>query len=173
MGCRLMLFTGIAFAMIGSPSVHGEPASVRSNGSRKDDTKVSCVVENQSTTVIIECPFGIDRTTLDRVGDHWPRSILLRMHLKGLESLEATSGEVTLLVSVPSTGNPAARLSLRRGGVETELDKNSPYWTEVGIAGGPAKIPLTDGHFEIALPAKLFEANPPSIQLRWVDFYRN
>jgi len=35
-----------------------------------------------------------------------------------------------------------------------------------------AKIPLEDGNFEIQLPKALFEENPKSIRINWIDFYR-
>jgi hypothetical protein len=38
----------------------------------------------------------------------------------------------------------------------------------------PAKeLPLKDGYFEMTLPRALFESNPKSIRLNWIDFYRN
>ena len=52
-------------------------------------------------------------------------------------------------------------------------ERPSPYYTEVRMVGGNGRIPLKDGHFEVPLPAKLFEGNPPEITLRWIDFYRN
>lgn len=173
MRSHLMFFTGMTLAMVGPPSVHGEPVAARATGSRDDGTKLSIVAQDQSTTVNITGPFGIDRAMLERVGQRWPKAITIHLHLKGLESFEVTSGPATLQVSVPSTGEPVPRVALRRSGVETALDKTSPYWTDVRIVSARGTIPLADGHFEITLPAKLLEANPPSIQLRWVDFYRN
>ncbi len=39
--------------------------------------------------------------------------------------------------------------------------------------GKPTKvIPLKDGYIEMQLPKKLFEGNPKSIALDWIDFYR-
>jgi hypothetical protein len=39
--------------------------------------------------------------------------------------------------------------------------------------GKPATtIPLNDGYFEIQLPKALFEDNPKSITVNWIDFYR-
>ena len=52
-------------------------------------------------------------------------------------------------------------------------EEKSPYYTQFRIVGGNGTIPLKDGHFEVPLPAKLFEGNPPEITLRWIDFYRN
>lgn len=43
----------------------------------------------------------------------------------------------------------------------------------VGKDGEPVKtIPLEDGFFEMQLPKVLFEDNPKSITLNWIDFYR-
>jgi hypothetical protein len=43
----------------------------------------------------------------------------------------------------------------------------------VGKDGEPVKsIPLKDGYFEMQLPKALFEHNPQSITLNWIDFYR-
>ncbi len=43
----------------------------------------------------------------------------------------------------------------------------------VGEDGKPAEtIPLVNGHFEMRLPKTLFEGNPKSIAISWIDFYR-
>lgn len=43
----------------------------------------------------------------------------------------------------------------------------------VGKDGKPTtSIPLDDGHFELQLPNSLFEGNPKSIPVSWLDFYR-
>ena len=40
--------------------------------------------------------------------------------------------------------------------------------------GNPTKaLPLKAGYFEMQLPKELFEVNPKSIALNWIDFYRN
>ena len=173
MRCPLLFVTGIALAMAVPATLPGEPVAVRAAAPRDESTKISIVAQDQTTTVNITCPVGIDLTRLERVGQRWPNAIIIHLHLKGLESFEATSGAVTLLVSIPSTGELVPRVSLRQKGAEAALGKNSPYWTDVRMVGGPAKIPLADGYFKVPLPSKLWESNPPSIQLRWVDFYRN
>ena len=103
----------------------------------------------------------------------WPKSIVVRLHLKGLESFKTTVGDTAVEWSVSSTGSHTKRVSLHKGGDESTLDETSPYYSEVRIAGGNVKIPLQSGYFEVALPAKLFEGNPDEITLRWIDFYRN
>ena len=62
------------------------------------------------------------------------------------------------------------------GKEDSPLDSKHPYWMEirmVGKDGKPVKtIPLKDGYFEMQLPKALFEDNPKSITLNWIDFYR-
>jgi len=52
-----------------------------------------------------------------------------------------------------------------------------PFWTEIHIVGGdgkPAKeLPLKEGYFEVTVPGSLFEGNPKSITVAWIDFFRN
>lgn len=56
------------------------------------------------------------------------------------------------------------------------LGEQSPFWMDFRIVGGdgrPAQeLPLKDGYFEMTLPKAFFEANPKSITLNWIDFYR-
>ncbi len=33
-------------------------------------------------------------------------------------------------------------------------------------------IPLIDGYFEMQLPKAMFDDNPKSITISWIDFYR-
>jgi hypothetical protein len=35
-----------------------------------------------------------------------------------------------------------------------------------------SNIPLKEGYFELQLPNVLFEGNPKSITINWIDFYR-
>jgi hypothetical protein len=55
------------------------------------------------------------------------------------------------------------------------LAEQSKYWMQFRILDGdkPAqKVPLQKGVFEITLPPAFFKANPKSISLDWIDFYR-
>jgi len=63
-------------------------------------------------------------------------------------------------------------VSLHQGAEEVALDATSPFYSKVRIVGGTGEIPLKDGHFEVPLPAKIFEGNPKELVLQWIDFYR-
>ena len=103
--------------------------------------------------------------------------MVLRLHLKGLENFKVTNGKVKLEGSASlQDGKPVVRL-WKDGKEDAPLDAKSPYWMEVRIVGGDGKqakeIPLKGGYFEMPLPKALFEGNPKSITVNWIDFYRN
>jgi hypothetical protein len=152
-------------------SVDGESGFHATVG--RNDTRIRFVSEGDKTVFDINSKFGIDTTTISRMSDEWPKSILVRLHLGGLESFKVGSGNVAVEWSVSSTGDHATRISQVSGKRVAVLDLKSPYYTKVRIVGGNGKIPLKDGYFEVPLPAKLFEGNPEEITLRWIDFYRN
>lgn len=96
------------------------------------------------------------------------------MHLKGLENFKVTNGRFTLEAAVSSQDG---KVRLWKDGKEDlPLDSKSPYWTEIRLVGNDGKptntIPLKGGYFEIQLPNALFEDNPQSLTVNWIDFYR-
>ncbi len=129
--------------------------------------------QGETTTLDVRSPFGIDRATITRVGKEWPRKVVLRLHLKGLESLLVTVDKTAVEWSVSSSSKkPKFRVALREGRKETSLEEGSPFWTEGKVVAEDVKIPLKDGYFEVPVPVKLLEGNPETIAVRWIDFYR-
>jgi hypothetical protein len=119
---------------------------------------------------------GISQAVIERQDD-WPKAIVLRLHLKGLESFRVANGKVRLDAAVSiQEGKPKVRL-WKDGKEDAPLDDKSPFWTDIRIVGGdgkPAKaLPLKDGFFEGTLPRALFEGDPKTITVAWIDFYRN
>ncbi len=144
---------------------------------KRDDDRVEVKVEKGKGTILVHGPFGIGHAVIERSDEKWPDTVVLHLHLKGLENFRVTNGEVKLEGSASlQEGKPLVRLWID-GKEDMPLDAKSPYWMEVRIVGGdgnPAKeIPLKDGYFEIALPKALFDGNPKSITFNWIDFYRN
>ena len=141
---------------------------------KRDNDKVEVKVEKDRMIFLVRSPFGISQTVIERTDGNWPDSVILRLHLKGLESFKVSNGKVTIEAAVSSQDG---KVRLRKDGKEDEpLDFKSPYWTEIRIVGKDGKpetkIPLEDGYFEILLPKALLEDNPKSITISWIDFYR-
>ena len=133
--------------------------------------------EKGKATFSVHSPFGISHAVIERTSEKWPDAVVLRLHLKGLENFKVTNGKVKLEGSASlQDGKPLVRL-WKDGKEDAPLDAKSPYWMEVRILGGDGKqakeIPLKDGYFEMPLPKALFEGNPKSITVNWIDFYRN
>ena len=143
---------------------------------KRDTDSVKVNVEKDKIALSIHCPVGISQAVIERTGEKWPGSVVLRLHLKGLESFRVTNGKITLDAAV-SSHNDKQRVRLWKDGKENSpLNIKSPLWMEIRMVGGDGKlantIPLKDGYFEMQLPKPIFEDNPKSITLNWIDFYR-
>jgi hypothetical protein len=156
-------------------SLAGSPPKFKITTKRKDDA-VEVKAEKDKAVFIIKSPSGIGQAVIEREGERWPEAVVLKLHLKGLESFRAANGKVTVDAAVAmQEGKPKVRL-WKDGKEHAPLDEKSPLWADIRIVGGdgkPAKeLPLKDGYFEMTLPKALFEGNPKSIRLNWIDFYR-
>jgi hypothetical protein len=140
---------------------------------RREDTRFRSMIEGDITVIDIRSDSGIDRATLTRRAQQWPKSMVVRLHLRGLESFKASAGKVTVEWSVSSSTGRAVAVSLRTTTGETMLDAKSPCFSKISIVGGTGKLPLRNGHFDVPLPPGLFRDNPASLTLSWVDFFRN
>ncbi len=137
----------------------------------REHTEVQVSPTKNETIFEIHSPFGIDAATIERLTSEWPPTMIVRLHLRGLESFQVRNADVTIQWSVSSSGGNASRVSLQRDKTETPISEGDPYHSAVQIVGG--KVPVKDGYFEVKLPEKFFEGNPSEIHLRWIDFYRN
>jgi hypothetical protein len=139
---------------------------------KHDNDKVEVNVENDKAVISVCSPFGISQAVIERSNKRWPDTVILRLHLKGLENFKVTNGKITLEAAVSSQNSR----QWKDGKEDSPLEPKSPCWMEiraVGMDGKPATIiPLTDGYFEIQLPKAFFEDNSKSITVNWIDFYR-
>ena len=141
---------------------------------KHDNDKVEVKVESGKTVFSVHSPFGISQTVIESTNGNWPDTVMLRLHLKGLENFKISNGKVTIEAAVSSQDG---KVRIWKDGKENSpLDAKSPYWTEIRMFGDDGKpttiIPVKDGYFEIQLPKALFEDNPKSITVDWIDFYR-
>jgi len=100
----------------------------------------------------------------------WPTTVILRLHLSGLESFAVANGKIA--GSVYSHSGETKRMYLTEAGNEGERKPE----TEIRVLdanGKPATgLPEKGGFFEIQLPRVLLEGQPKSLELGWIDFYR-
>jgi len=115
----------------------------------------------QGALVAVHSASGIGGATLIRPEGGWPQRVIVRLDLKGMESLRVESGG---LWSEASLGGARRR----------------PYWktgqarnTEAAAAGH-LEFPVTrsKGGVEIEIPREFLDTRAATIKLEWVDFFR-
>lgn len=140
----------------------------------KPEDRVTEHVHDGRTIFSIHSPSGIGRATIHR--ESWPDHVSLRLYLRGLEGLTIENGSVALKASVLSHSGHRRLLRVVRQGQEKVVKDDSPYRTEIrafDAAGKPIEgLPGENGYFEMVLPGALFEGEPKSLCIGWIDFYR-
>ena len=167
------LFLPAIVGLTGCATGYGDDPLFRIT-TKRDDDKFEVKVEQGKAHFSVQSPVGISQAIIERSGDNWPTTVMLRLHLKGLEKFKVTDGKITLEASVSSQDG---KVRLWKDGKEdSPLDSKHPYWMQIRLIGKDGEpvetIPLKEGYFEMQLPKALFEGNPKSITLNWIDFYR-
>lgn len=141
---------------------------------KRNNDRIEVKAEQDKVAFSIYSPAGISNAVIERKDENkWPETVLLRLHLKGLESFQASNGKITLNAAVSSQ---SGSIRVWRDKKEDALlNARSPYWVQVRrIGGGKAarSIPINDGHIELRLPRAFFDGDPKAITVNWIDFYR-
>ena len=142
---------------------------------QKAQDSISVTRQADSVIYSVHSVSGIGGATL-RSPNRWPSKVVLRLYLRGLESLTVSNGQVELCASVASHSWNPTRLSIRRDEDEEPVEQDDVVWTKIGIfdSDGNAIVGLPEegGYFELVLPAVLLEGQPKSLTVQWIDFYR-
>lgn len=168
------LFAMIAVMAAAASSAADEMDSFKITTKREDD-RVEVKQEKDKAIFLVHSPFGISSAVIKRIDETWPQTIIIKLHLSGLESFSLSNGKTAIQAAV-SSQNGSVRI-WKDGNENMPLNSESSFWMPIRMIDSDGKqtseIPLEGGYFEIELPKKYFEANPESITLNWVDFYRN
>lgn len=167
----LFWFAGCLLLVMASA---GDPLPFLIKTQRADD-RVEVQVEKDRTVFSIRSPFGIGRAVVERKADRWPKNVVLRLHLKGLENFRIGHAKGSLHAAVGS-GDGTVR-QWKDGKEDAPLQAGDPLRMTIRLIGADGKpvgsIPLKNGYFEVALPPAFFRNAPPTFTLDWIDFYRN
>jgi hypothetical protein len=142
----------------------------------KEPGIVTASQENGRCVLTIKDAKGIGRATVEPKGESWPKDVVIRAHLRGLEQLVLTCDGEKVSASVASHGSQETRVHRWSDGKEgAALSKDSPFFAAIRLldaAGKPAPgLPPEGGWFEISVPRSLLEKGG-ALQLEWIDFYR-
>ncbi|HYT87185.1 MAG TPA: hypothetical protein VEL76_00565 [Gemmataceae bacterium] len=172
----------VASSILGAfgSGAEGDPAKKQGGKFKITTRKPADTVEIQGdldrTVFVINSPSGIGGAVIERLEDNWPKAVVLRLRLRGLENFRIANGKVTLAAAVSVR---EGKVSARRWQDDKEnvpLDEKSPYWMEIrafDADGKPAaQMPLKGGYIELTLPRAFLEGKPRALTLNWIDFYR-
>ena len=143
---------------------------------RKTEDTAGTWAEGEVVVFSLKCPSGIGQAVIERLGEKWPKTVVVYLNLKGLGHLQVANGKDTLHATMRTVdGQP--RMRQGKGDQETErLPRTDPLWMNIcpmAADGKPAtQLPLVNGYFEITLPPAFFEGNPKSVSLHWIDHDR-
>jgi SAM-dependent methyltransferase len=143
---------------------------------RKEEDKVTAQLKDGKMIYTIASPSGIGAASITP-WKGWAKNVVLRLNLRGLESIKVSNGRVDLRASVLShSGNPRL-LTVKAEDGDKKVEQGSDYWTEVrafDAKGKPVEgLPGEGGYFELELPSALLDGPPRSLTIDWIDFYRN
>ncbi|MDP7398678.1 MAG: hypothetical protein QF541_17555 [Lentisphaeria bacterium] len=167
----------LLFLVTGSGIILATPVTVHRTGDVRGE--LITVEEKAGRTIVdVRSAFGIGRMKLSAANNRWPTTLVLRLHLRGLESLQLGNGTSSIDLSISSSPphRQLCEVAHTPGERRQTVDDESPFWMQVQIeqTENPdlPKIPLADGYFEVTLPPALLNGNPESLSVRWIDFYR-
>jgi len=152
--------------------------SVELTGASAEGDQITTSIEGAQVVVDVYSERGIGGAEISAPGGEWPQRLLLRLHLGGLESFEVSNGEFTIHTQLQSHPpyTQMCEVFVGDGGQGTPVDQNSAYYIPLqivsGQVSGEATIPIEEGYIELALPAVLFEPEPETLSIEWIDFYR-
>ncbi len=129
----------------------------------KGDPRVTFSTTNETLLIDIVSPTGIGSTAIEKTAGQWPGTIVMRLHLKGLENFEFKYGANTIDLAVSSQNNQAVHEVLTQPGKMATLSPGDPYW--IAVAPG-------QGYFDLQAPADFFKSGENKFTIEWIDFYR-
>lgn len=179
--CALLL-TGCAAAPIAAPTAvptaipsaaptAPQPPVVRVTPKGSGNT-ADVSVSGAAVAVDLRSSGGIGGAMLVLAPGALPDSVVLRLHLAGLEELRISAGADTAVVRVSSAPDHAVtQQRIAPDGAEQPVPPDDPRWAPTQITPGatPGAISL----IAVTLPPDLsFTDNQRSLEVSWVDFFR-
>jgi len=126
-----------------------------------------------NTVIDVRSKQGIGGMVLYSKDGNWPKRLIVRLYLNGLEGFDVVVGDRLHSCGITSGEDQILHQEIRHtGSTSSKILKSSDrMWIPIKhrqFDGGES----SDSYFEIVLiPSKLF-ANEEKIGINWVDFYR-
>ena len=172
---RLIAACVVAAATLVSCGESGSGAVTIKTSAERPDARVTAGADARQAVVEVFSPSGIGGATVEITSPTLPRTVVMRLHLRGLEQLRFSYGDTTVTASLASAGDNTTHQTYRGAQQERPIAEDSPYWMNVRLvpsAGSQATIPLEDGYIEVAAPKDFLARGQTKFVIQWIDFYR-
>jgi hypothetical protein len=126
----------------------------------KGDPRIVFTTSNEMLLIDITSPTGIGSAAIEKASGEWPSKVVMRLHVRGLESFKFQYGARTVEVSVSAT--QTREVLIEEGQIGT-LSPGDPSWLNVT---------RKSGYFEIEAPADFLKSGENKFTIEWIDFYR-
>lgn len=164
------LFSGLSLIR----ALGNEPPSPFKITTKRTTDQIAILQKEKQVRFQVKSPTGISQATIERQSENWPETVVIEMHLKGLEHFQISNEKATIQAAVSNQGEPnPVRVWLNQK-EDRPLDKNHPLWMEIRrMTPKDQKGDTGEVFFQMELPREFLKQQPSTIALEWVDFYRN
>jgi hypothetical protein len=124
---------------------------------------VTFTAANDALSIDVASPAGIGGAAIEKTAGQWPSRILVRLHVKGLESFKFHYADITIEVNASSHGDKTVRETRERTGLSDTPKPGDPDW----IAVTPG-----EDYFDIKASTAFLKSGANKFTIEWIDFYR-
>ncbi|MGH1365744.1 MAG: hypothetical protein ACRBF0_19440 [Calditrichia bacterium] len=174
----------VLFFSLAIPALHSckpagvVPPAIRVSVENRDDMLTITYVDKECIVDVYSSK-GIGDADVDLEATAFLKSLILRMHLQGLEELVVSRGDQSYRIEVQSHGDRQIMQSYRAQASEeweslSAADERNMVVRRIGSDGKTSTdVPLRNGYFEISLPSNLWKGKSrQKLSVSWIDFYR-
>ncbi|MBC8348460.1 MAG: alkaline phosphatase D family protein [Verrucomicrobia bacterium] len=143
----------------------------RKKGPHGSPNSIEAIVQDSAVVFEVKCGFGIGSGKIKRVNGNWPKKVVVRLHLTGLEGFSVSNGKKILEgFHMSNKSNDARKEELKIRMLDA---KGKPVEGKYLLKSlGPNKSERIEGCYEATIPKSLLTEDAKEIQISWVDFYR-
>ncbi len=157
------------------PGAAETQAAVFTAAAEGDGNELKVSVEGETAVIDVRSRSGIGAATVELASGTPPETIVVRLHVNGLESFRLSYEQTVITAAISSSDSRSILQEVSLPDSDTSpLTSGSPLWLDIRAVSGQATptIPLQQGYFEIRLPKQLLSDRQRSFAIRWIDFYR-
>ncbi|HEY0603805.1 MAG TPA: hypothetical protein VGD58_12880 [Herpetosiphonaceae bacterium] len=159
----------------GSPTGAPSPAAPVFSATAEGDGNVVSISTSGDTAVVdVQSGSGIGAATVDLLSGPAPASIIVQLHLHGLETFRLAFDQTVIVAAVSSADRSISQHIELPDGATRPIASDSPHWLDIQIVSPPTPFATSPQptSFAIRLPPGLVNEQQRSFTIRWIDFYR-